>query len=501
MMSESRGADPARRAAESLAAAGIDVAVESPTNGDDPRELVDRAVQIIAQSVPPGWRSVHGVFSMAGGQEIAKAVAVTSDGAVGVVVAVAAAELIRRHRQLTAGPQGPWLRLLFDLDATGAVKVGFDYGEAEPIPADQLLPSEAYLRDFEEFPRADAPVWLLAYMGNEGQQLRSPAQARAGVTTAVDARRADDEVPALDLAWARMALVAAMGRGAGAPVGLRVDPAFEVYQGINGGCTLARLPGDRAVLSGGRADSRLLSAAYKGEMPWPDLYRGAPPWLDSLYLDPRAANGLLSFCYWWDGRGWWRADLPGIDSWSPIAELQAGVPGIWTSESTATLLTGLMTEIGVELVDRNAYAATDLVRAAEVRIVSGRYVNRLFVDGVPGGFDVSEVIACLDAADVLLPVHPPIDQGTAKNVVVDFCRANDVDTSRYPLDGLVASRLDAGWQVFAPIDPGEVAVGRTMFLVADDGVVDQVSTSTPPDELAFVFASRFASRVRRVRGA
>jgi hypothetical protein len=190
-----------------------------------------------------------------------------------------------------------------------------------------------------------------------------------------------------------------------------------------------------------------------------------------------------------------------MESWTPIDELQAGLPGVWTAESTVTLLTEVLRHIGVELVDRNAYAATDLVRAAEAGIVSERYVKRLFVDGVPGSFDLDEVMACLDAADVLLPVYPQIDQGAATNMVIDFCRANDVDTQSYPLDGLVASRMDAGWQVFAPIDPGEIAIGRTVFLVADDGVVDQVSTSTPPDELALVFASRFASRIRRVREA
>ena len=109
-MTEPQDFDPARVAAAALAGAGIDgVSAESAT---DPKTLVDQAVALVAQSAPRGWTSIHGVFSMAGGEEIAKAVAVTPHNAVGFPVVARAAELIRRQREVTVGPQGPWLRLL-----------------------------------------------------------------------------------------------------------------------------------------------------------------------------------------------------------------------------------------------------------------------------------------------------------------------------------------------------------------------------------------------------
>ncbi|OKH85585.1 hypothetical protein EB75_19640 [Mycobacterium sp. ST-F2] len=441
------------------------------------------------------------MFSMAGGEEIAKAVAVTPHNAVGFPVVARAAELIRRQREVTVGPQGPWLRLLFDLDAAGEVKVSFDYGDSE-IPADQLLAGEAYLRDFEMYPRPDVPVWLLAHMGDEGQQARNPVRAQQDSVGPAQVHQAADEIPELRELWARMAVVAALCRGSDTSIGPRVDPAFAVHRGDNGGCTLARLPGNRAVLSGGRTDSVLLSQAYKGAIAWPDLYAGAPWWVQDLYLDPRAARGMLSFCYWWDGRAWLRSELPsaatpsGDPVWRPTDEIVAGMPGVWTVETTAELVVKLLNRIGVELADRNAYAAVYLVRAAEAGVASVRYLNRLFVDGVPDSFSVAEALAQLDAAGVLLPAYPPIDEQTAKALVVDYCHANNIDAADYPLDALVAARLDAGWQVFVPVAPGEIAIGRGFFMVADDRVVEQASTSVLPDDLALIFATRFAFRVR-----
>lgn len=504
-MTDPQEFDPARFAAESLAKANIGGVSAEPVA--DPQALIDQAAGIVGQSAPEGWRSLHGVFSLAGGEEIAKAVAVLGDRIVGVPVAPAAVELVRRQREATVDAQGPWFRLLFDLDNTGELQVAFDYGDIE-IPADQLLSADAYLRDFETYPRPDAPVWLLAHMGNEGQQTRTPAQAWAHAgTVGVGVRQSDDELPAFPALWARTAVLASVCRGSDAPVGPRTDPAFAVYRGEHGGCTVARLPGNRAVVSGGRDDSPLLSAAYKGLIGWPDLYRGAPPWLQNLYLDPRAGRGLLSFCYWWDGKNWFRSDLPQAstlgpadDRWRPTDEITAGVPGLWTTETTADLVANVLKRIGVELTDRNAYAALNLVRAGEAGVASERYVNRLFVDGVPANFDVAEAVSQLDAAGVLLPAYPPIDEVTAKNLVVDYCLTNGIDPAQYPLDQLRAGRMDAGWQVFAPVEPGEIAIGRAYFLVADDGVVEKASTSALPDEVALTFASRFAARVRGVNG-
>ena len=139
-MTDPQEFDPARYAAESLAKANIGGVSAEPAT--DPQALVDQAAAIVAQAAPEGWRSLHGVFSLAGGEEIAKAVAVLGDRIVGVPVAPAAVDLVRRQRESTIGAQGPWLRLLFDLDNAGELKVAFDYGDVE-IPEDQLLSAEA----------------------------------------------------------------------------------------------------------------------------------------------------------------------------------------------------------------------------------------------------------------------------------------------------------------------------------------------------------------------
>lgn len=496
--------DPTRYAADSLEKAGISVDVESD-NAPDPRALVEQVVQSIAQAAPADWESMHAAFSFAGGAEIAQIVILTPDGPVRMPITSALIEPIRVHRIRSIAEQGPWLRLLFDCDASGALQVQFDYGETR-IPEDQLLPPEAYLRDFEEYPRADAALWLLAYMGNEGHQLRSAAQARQQETAVDDARLSDDEIPPFARLWARVAVLSAVCRGANTSVGPRADPSFQLYLGENGGCTLARLPGNRAVLSGGRDDSHLLAAAYKGAIVWPDLYRHAPTWLHNLYLDPRTARGLLSFCYWWDGDHWYRAELSeatplaqGQDPWKQTDEIARGVPGVWSTDSTANLVKSVIASIGVELSDKNHYAALDLVRAAEARIVSEAHLTGLFTGAVPESFDLAEALAQFDATDVLLPNYRPIDQSTAKQLVVDFCYANGIDTTNYSLDRLVADRWDTGWQVFVPVAEGEISIGRSFFLVADDGVVEQASTSSPPSEIAYTFASRFAERVRDSR--
>ncbi|OHT81190.1 hypothetical protein [Mycobacteroides saopaulense] len=501
-MTDPQQFDPTHYAADSLAKAGISIDVETAPTGQDPKALVEKVVQSIAQAAPVGWESLHGAFSFAGGQEIASVVVGTPDGAVRMPITSDVIDPIRTHRLISITERGPWFRLMFDCDSSGALQVAFDYGDNE-IPVELRLPPEAYLRDFEEFPRPDAPLWLLAYMGNEGQQMRTAAQARAATTAVSEARQSDDEIPSFAKLWARFGVLSALCRGSDAPVGPRADPAFQLYLGDNGGSTLSRLPRNRGVLSGGGNHSPLLDAAYKGAITWPDLYRDSPPWVHNLYLDPRTANGLLSFCYWWDGHHWYRSSLPeahpltqGETPWKPTDEIARAIPGIWTAETTANLVKSILQRIDVEPSDKNHYAPIDLVRAAEARIVSENHLSRLFPDGVPDSFDIAEALAQLDATDVLLPYYPPIDQSTAKDLVIRFCQLNQIDTANYPLDRLVADRLDIGWQVFAPVADGQIAIGRMVFLVADDGIVDQASTSAPPSEIEYIFASRFAQRVR-----
>lgn len=376
----------------------------------DHRELVKRYVETVARNCPPDWEMLHGTISMAGDAEIAQLVVSTPGGNKEIRTSAAALDPIRMHRSLTADEQGPWLRLLFDCDRAGNLTVAFDYGDIE-IQPDQLLPGEAYLQDLKNFPRQNVPVWLLAHIGNEGKQMRSAAIAwqDAGYV-GEEVFNADGELPALPVLWARLAVLTAVSRGVRAPVHLRCNPAFEFYITDNGGCTLAMLPGDRAVLSGGSASSRLLSTAYKGFIPWPNLYRGAPAWVHDLYLDPRAGRGMLSFCYWWDGTNWWRSALPETSNltidpspWTITEEIREAVPGVWTAESTAALVNVVLATGEVDRTDLgpDPDAAIRLVRAADDHAVSEADLRALFVEDTPAQFDIAEAVAQLDAAAIL----------------------------------------------------------------------------------------------------
>jgi hypothetical protein len=484
--------DPVRLATDSLAAAGVDGVSAAPS---EPRALVVQLAQLLAEAAPPGFTALHAVISMAGDGELADVLADTPEGVVRVQVPVDIVQHARAHRALTVGEAGPWLRLLLDVAGDGTLQVAFDYGD-NVIPVEHLLPAEEYLADVERYPRADIALWLLAYMADEGQQMRTAARAARDAEVQADTapRGADDEIPALPQLWSRMAALAALCRGADTPVGPRTDPAFALYRGDGGGCTLARLPDGRAVLSGGATDSALLTAAYRGAIEFPDLYRGAPRWVHNLYLDERAARGLLSFCYWWDGGHWYRADvIETPQQWAATDEITAGMPGVWTAASTAELVGAVVAATGAAADE--ALPAADYVRAAEAHVSSWRYLSRLFPNGFPVRFDAAEALAQLDAAGVLLPAHVPLDPDVAKELVAQYCRDNHVDTSGYPLDRLATARMDAGWQVFVPIPEGEIAIGRRVFLVGDDGVVEQ-ATSGPPGEVSFAFATRFAARVR-----
>jgi hypothetical protein len=203
---------------------------------------------------------------------------------------------------------------------------------------------------------------------------------------------------------------------------------------------------------------------------------------------------MLSFCYWWAGGNWYRADIAEKPAgWKPTDEITAGMPGVWTPSSTAKLVGAVAAATGAAAPE---HAAADFVRASEAHVASERYLDRLFPDGIPERFDVAEALAQLDAAGVLLPARAQLDPAVAKQLVAEYCAERRIDTTGYSLDQLVAARLDPGWQLFVPVQDGEIAIGRRVFLVGDDGVVEE-ATSAPPAEIAFAFASRFAARVRR----
>ncbi|CQD22905.1 hypothetical protein BN970_05456 [Mycolicibacterium conceptionense] len=86
------------------------------------------------------------------------------------------------------------------------------------------------------------------------------------------------------------------------------------------------------MLSGGKWNSELLEAAYNGGGPLPDLYGGAPAWVNDSVLNTRNRNGLLSFCFWWANGQWYRG---GTDT---SGELDAPTPAIWTPDATVAAM-------------------------------------------------------------------------------------------------------------------------------------------------------------------
>jgi hypothetical protein len=82
------------------------------------------------------------------------------------------------------------------------------------------------------------------------------------------------------------------------------------------------------VLSGGKWNSELLDAAYNGGAPLPDLYTGAPAWVNDSVLNTRNRNGLLTFCFWWENGQWHRGTT------DTSGELDVPVPAIRAADET-----------------------------------------------------------------------------------------------------------------------------------------------------------------------
>ncbi|MET9488648.1 hypothetical protein [Nocardia sp. NPDC006630] len=281
---------------------------------------------------------------------------IVSDGqhAAPVPLSARMVELLRELRHESAeSASGPWWRFLASVTRTGPAQIEYDYGE-EPFPDQQLFPPQAYLADLQTYPRARLPVWLAAYVGHADRQIRTPsAAAHAGSGDGASTPRVENGLPPLPLIWARWAATAAASVAANSPLGPRITTALGWFEGISrSGSTLHLLPRGRAVLSGGLWNDPRLDAAYNKGAALPQLYRGAPDWVADPVLNPRAANGLLSFCYWWDGAAWNCGESPAAAALSPA------LPGIWSSQSAADVITQL--NAGVPEA-----AAVDLVAAAE----------------------------------------------------------------------------------------------------------------------------------------
>ncbi|MGY2063465.1 hypothetical protein ACW9HQ_51945, partial [Nocardia gipuzkoensis] len=174
-----------------------------------------------------------------------------------------------------------------------------------------------------------------AYVDHGDRQSRTPQQAviqsRADRDRGVFATAVG--LPDPRLMWARWAVVAAAAVAVRSEGGPRILGATGLFEATNGsGSTLHLLAGQRAVLSGGVWNAAALEAAYNGGAPLPNYYAGAPEWLANPILNQRAATGLLSFCYWWDGTGWYRGESP------EPPQIGAAIPGLWTTGTVVDIV-------------------------------------------------------------------------------------------------------------------------------------------------------------------
>ncbi|MFI5776855.1 hypothetical protein [Nocardia sp. NPDC051570] len=473
---------PSNSTAPEEDSAAIELSIE-----DQATDLAQRVARELAVTGPEGWHRLEAVFvlTVAGGAHTVLFYD-EDDQAARVEPSDEIVDMVRTQRELSAPlGDGPWWRLTLELDVSGRVEVDYDYGD-EPFPDEHLLVPEAYRADLEAFPRRRLPVWLAAYLEHDDQQSRSPqqaaTQARADRAAGIGAVQSVDDFPVLPVLWARWATIAAAFVAVGSQWGPRILPALGIFEGsAHSGATLYVLPGGRAVLSGGVWNAPELDAAYNEGEPLPDLYAGAPQWVANQALNPRAGRGLLTFCYWWDG-GWYRGESPSAQ------HLSSAVPGIWTAETVVEVVCGVL---GNDPSDELRTAAATLVAAAEAGVVTRDTVSAVFTH--PND-DIDGALYQLSLAGLVATIPEALSEDRAITLVGNYIRGQEIDTTNYPLEELVAERLSVGWMVFVPVRPGQIAIGRAIFYVADDGLVERSSSSTAPSIYIEGFEQRFHRR-------
>lgn len=437
---------------------------------------------------PAGWHRAEAVFAMTVSREFGRIVYSVGEQRVSMAAPESVLAVVREHRTVAArAASGPWWRMLLVHTASGEPKVDYDYGET-PFPPGQLFEPDEYRADLAAYPRARVPVWLAAYIGHGDRQRRTPrqaaAQARADRAGRVWARLAENEFPPFPAMWARWATIAAAFVAAGSERGPRMAPWTGMFEGsTRGGSTLYVLPSGRAVLSGGVWNAPALDAVYNGGASMPNFYAGAPDWVTDDVLNPRAVAGLLSFCYWWEAGHWYRGQSP------PADECATAVPGMWTPDTTAGIIAGLLPDnrgSGAE----NAIA--ELIAAAEAGVVTRRSVVEVFEDD--GRFDIDGALHQFSLAGLLAPATEPIPAEEAISRVRDYITGHHLDTTGYPLSQLAAERFSVGWMVHVPVPDGQLAIGRAIFYVGDDGVLEHSSSSIAAPTYIGDFERRFAQR-------
>ncbi|WP_454194408.1 hypothetical protein [Nocardia sp. Marseille-Q1738] len=442
----------------------------------------------LAAHAPTGWQRVDAVFAVTVVGEIGQLVYTVGEQAMPVDPPEPVLAMVREHRSIAAGSGAePWWRMLIALTSSGEVEAVYDYGD-EPFPDGQLFVPEAYRADLEAYPRNKVPVWLAAYIGHGDRQRRTPQQAaeqaRADRAEQVWAVLAEGEFPPFPQMWARWTTIAAAFVAAKSDWGPRMLPWVGMFEGTaRGGATLHVLPAGRAVLSGGVWNAPTLDAVYNGGAPMPEIYGGAPEWVADPVLNPRAASGLLSFCYWWEAGRWYRGQSP------PAQECAAAVPGVWTRDTAIKIVTGV-------LADRQGKDAPDAIRALMSAAEAGRVTREKLVAvfGDDGRFDIDGALYQYSVAGLTSTVPEPMPAEQAISRVRDYITGRQLDTTGYPLSQLTAERFSVGWMVHVPAPKGPPASARAIFYIADDGAFEHSSSATPPTKFIAEFERRFRER-------
>ncbi|WP_174361624.1 hypothetical protein [Nocardia paucivorans] len=456
----------------------------------DARDALERIVDRLLDVAPPGWDRLYAELSVTVSAWAARAV-FTVDGVETVVdVPRPAVESVREYRAATAVPgSGTWWRLVLHVTADGDIEAEYDHGD-RPFPGDQLLGSAAYRADLKSFPRDRLPVWLAAYIGHDGRQTRSPhravVMARADRAASIWSELVENEFPPFPAMWARWTALAAAFTAAGSERGPRMLPALGWFESSRrSGATLCALPGDRAVLSGGVWDDPMLDAVYNRARDMPNFYAGAPEWVADPVLNPRAASGLLSFCYWWENGHWYRGESP------PAQRCAFALPGIRTADTVVDIITRVVSRGNDS--ERSAAIAT-LVDAAESGAVTEETVLNAFgADGV----DMGAALFQFRIAGLLVEKLAAMPEKLALTRVRQYLGGHGLDAPGYSMDELVTERLDCGWMVYAPGPSDEFASDRPIFCIADDGVLEISSSAVAPKR----FVAQFEQRFRRRRQA
>ncbi|MFG3616318.1 hypothetical protein [Nocardia sp. NPDC047654] len=456
---------------------------------DEANELTadHNLARVLAANGPAGWQRVDAAFALTAVGEICHVVYSVGTQAIAVDLPDSAVDLIRQMRIAAArSSSGPWWRLLVSMTSSAEIEVAYDYGD-EPFPDGQLFVPEAYRADLETYPREKVPVWLAAYIWHGDRQRRTPqqaaAQARADRAEQVWAVLAENEFPPFPQMWARWTTIAAAFVAAKKEWGPRMLPWVGVFEGTSrGGSTLHALPAGRAVLSGGVWNAPTLDAVYNAGAPMPELYGGAPDWLADPVLNPRAASGLLSFCYWWEAGRWYRGQSP------PAQECAPAVPGMWTRETAIKIVAGLL----ADSAGRDAPEAIGaLLSAAEAGRVTRSELVAVFGDD--GRYDIDGALYQFSAAGLLSTVPEPMPAAQAIGRVRDYITGRQLDTTGYPLSQLSADRFRFGWMVHVPAH-ANAQTRRAIFYVADDGEFAHSSSADDPERFVAAFEQRFLDR-------